>query len=121
MEVLLGAQISRIGSGKCPEREDCIAGCWVRPEVGKGYALVDAQSSSVVGPKIYLASGCGCHPPKRTTDESDPVEPRPVVKASEDDVCVGEVCLNGGRCVPELSSFRSVGKRSTLNYLSLAL
>lgn len=104
----LGVLVARIGPGECPETRKCVSGCWVRPELEDGYVLIDANSSSVVGPKIRLVSGCGCSAPSAEPSgtKEPPFHSRPVVKEASNGDCGEGGCLNGGRCAPQGGTLR---------------
>ncbi|XP_071515917.1 putative neural-cadherin 2 isoform X1 [Panulirus ornatus] len=85
----IGVSIRDVGVVGCHEASKeaahdsrrCVGGCWVG--VSEGFAIVDANTSAVVGPRVSVGSRCGCGN---------------MVQA-EDTACTPHTCLNGGRCV----------------------
>ena len=80
-----GVTVGEVGLGACREgrRPGCGGGCVLRAGLSGQFALVDANTSAVVGPRLALHATCSCggvHAPHPTT-------------------CTTGTCLNGGRCV----------------------
>ena len=94
-------KILEIGIGTCVEKfgpEHCSEGCWVQAERGKGFSLLDADSSSFIGPALGVIEGCGCK------SKNHPAKPANSFKNKKS--CPSHECLNGGRCVPTTNGFR---------------
>ncbi|XP_071534605.1 putative neural-cadherin 2 isoform X2 [Panulirus ornatus] len=100
----VGVSITEIGVGTCLEaaHATCEAGCWARAALGDRFTVVDANTSSVVGPWLGIHTGCGCGHTTNTTPED------------ENNVCSPHTCLNGGRCVPSASGIRCICPHGTL-------
>ncbi|XP_071516873.1 putative neural-cadherin 2 isoform X2 [Panulirus ornatus] len=95
----IGVDIREVGVVKCEETAHesaqgwgrCVAGCWVG--VGESLALVDANTSALVGPTVKLGSRCGCAGSIAYRDHT---------------TCTPHTCLNGGRCVPTPTGIRCI-------------
>ncbi|KAK4296782.1 hypothetical protein Pmani_030755 [Petrolisthes manimaculis] len=94
----VGVDITGVGVGTCDEatHKHCPHGCWARTSLSERSAVVDANTSAVVGPWLDVATGCGCGP--------DPIITVPV----SSETCDPHTCLNGGRCIPSQGSPRCV-------------
>ena len=104
MESSLGVRVVSKGANDCNEKDlkKCKhQGCWIRTEVGSGFSLIDANTSSIVGPSLTLTSSCGCRPP--TQKSGQPVSlpaAHALMEEKYDHACAHNTCLNGGRCLP---------------------
>ena len=98
------------GGTECDEtalRECKHQGCWVRTEAGSGFFLIDANTSSIVGPSLTLNSSCGCRPP--TQKSGQPITlpaAHALMEEKYDHSCLHNTCLNGGRCIPNRRGHR---------------
>ncbi|KAK3879098.1 hypothetical protein Pcinc_016307 [Petrolisthes cinctipes] len=91
LETIVGVGVSEVGVAKCSEDGVCVGGCWAIVELGEGFVVVDGGSSAVVSPRVVVRRGCGCN-------RYSPPPPSP------QHICAPNTCLNGGRCLPNLSS-----------------
>ncbi|XP_071515440.1 putative neural-cadherin 2 isoform X1 [Panulirus ornatus] len=101
----LRVTIQDVGAAICPETSydatlkptnetsSCEGGCWARAVLGRGYSVVDARNTAVVGPRLEIRRGCGCLGP---------------TNPPEDRACGPDTCLNGGRCVPTPTGTRCI-------------
>ncbi|KAG7163365.1 neural-cadherin 2-like 1, partial [Homarus americanus] len=101
---VLGVGIQDIGVATCQESthqsnntptkepQGCVGGCWARTVLEDGYSVVDAHSSSLVGPRVHVHRGCGCVTPTLALENT----------------CTSETCLNGGRCIPTSTGTRCI-------------
>ncbi|KAK3863954.1 hypothetical protein Pcinc_030318, partial [Petrolisthes cinctipes] len=87
----VGVGVGAVGVSGCEEgAREC--GCWAWVELGEGFAVVDANLTAIVGPRVVVRRRCDCHAPT-------PVQPN---------TCRPDTCLNGGRCVPTLLGTRCI-------------
>ncbi|XP_045584423.2 putative neural-cadherin 2 isoform X2 [Procambarus clarkii] len=91
----VGVSIMEVGVGLCQEaaHKSCKGGCWAQSSVGGRFAVVDANTSAVVGPWLDVHTGCGCQ--TGSTDDTWAT-------------CTPNTCLNGGRCIPTVTGTRCI-------------
>ncbi|XP_050739443.1 neural-cadherin-like isoform X4 [Eriocheir sinensis] len=90
-----GVSVTEVGAGACPEgaATGCAGGCVLRAGLSEHFVLVDANTSSIVGPQLSLRPACSCEGKE---------------KEEEAQGCVEGSCLNGGRCVRTSQGARCV-------------
>lgn len=88
-----GVAIGDVGLGACREgrRTGCGGGCVLRAGLSGEFSLVDANTSSVAGPRFTTHAACGCGAATRDAQ-----------------TCTEGSCLNGGRCVHSSTGARWV-------------
>ncbi|XP_050740052.1 putative neural-cadherin 2 [Eriocheir sinensis] len=91
-----GVSVTEVGAGACPEgaTAGCAGGCVLRAGLSEHFVLVDANTSSIVGPQLSLRPACSCG--------------AAAAEEAKEGGCVKGSCLNGGRCVRTSEGARCV-------------